>query len=154
MTLRLTEEELAAINNRRASFTKRCETAANIHQRKAQELASKARSETPKKYPDHHERTKSKNGLEATFAALLEARKQAGELAWYAYEPFRIRLADGCFYRPDFVTVDMEGRTEVYEVKGFMREAARLRLKIATEKLPYPFYIVLKHKGELRVTKV
>ena len=94
------------------------------------------------------------NKWEATFAQTLEARRQAGELVWWAYEPFRIRLADDTFYRPDFATVDNQGKTEIYEVKGLMREAARVRLRVATEKLPYQFYIVRKHKGELRITKV
>lgn len=94
------------------------------------------------------------NGLETAFAQQLKYRKQAGEIVWWAFEPFRIRLADGTFYRPDFVSVDPEGRTSIYECKGHMREAARVRLKVAVEKLPYPFFLVRKHKGELRVTPV
>ena len=94
------------------------------------------------------------NKLEAAFAQTLDYRKQAGELIWWGFEPFRIRLANGSFYRPDFVAVDTEGRSEIYECKGFMREAARVRLKVAVEKLPYPFFLVRKHKGELRVTPV
>lgn len=94
------------------------------------------------------------NEWEAKFAQTLEARKKAGELVWWAYEPIRIRLADGTFYRPDFVTVDQHGRTEIYEVKGFMREASRVRLRVATEKLPYQFYLVRRYKGDLRIAKV
>lgn len=94
------------------------------------------------------------NKTEAEFAQQLEFKRLAGEITWWAFEPFRIRLADGTFYRPDFATVDRQGRTEMYEVKGHMREAARVRLKVAVEKLPYQFYIVRKHKGELRIAKV
>lgn len=94
------------------------------------------------------------NKTEAEFAQHLEYKRVAGELAWWAFEPFRIRLADGTFYRPDFATVDTYGRTEIFEVKGHMREAARVRLKVAVEKLPYTFYLVRKVKGKMRITKV
>ncbi len=94
------------------------------------------------------------NKWEAKFAQTLEYRKHAGELVWWAFEPIRIRLANGTFYRPDFVTVDKAGRTEVFEVKGYFREAARIRLKVAVEKLPYRFYLVRQHKGELQVVPV
>jgi hypothetical protein len=101
-----------------------------------------------------HKAHRGMNKLEAAFAQTLEYRKQAGELVWWEFEPFRIRLANGSFYRPDFVAVDTAMRTEIYECKGHFREAARVRLKVAVEKLPYPFYLVRKHKGELRVTPV
>lgn len=94
------------------------------------------------------------NEWEREFAAQLEVRKQDGEILWWGFEPIRIRLASGAWYKPDFVTVDKQHRTEVYEVKGLWREAARVRFKVAVEKLPYQFYIVRLHKGELRVTKV
>ncbi len=94
---------------------------------------------------------KGMNKWEEAFARTLEYRKAVGEIVWWAYEPFRIRLADGAFYRPDFATVDLDGRTSIYEVKGHYREAARVRLKVACEKLPYPFYLVKRTKGEFRV---
>lgn len=94
------------------------------------------------------------NKWEAKFAESLEARRKTGELIWWAFEPFRIRLANGAFYRPDFVAVDKDGRTAIYEVKGYFREAARVRLKVAAEKLPYPFYIVRKNKGDMEMTRL
>ena len=42
------------------------------------------------------------NKTEAEYAGMLEARKRAGELAWWAFEPFKIRLADRTFYDVDF----------------------------------------------------
>ena len=94
------------------------------------------------------------NKWETEFAMQLEYRKQAGELVWWAFEPIRIRLANGAWYKPDFVTVDKQNRTEVYEVKGHWREAARVRFKVAVEKLPYRFYIVRKSGDQLVVTPV
>lgn len=135
MTLRLTESDLAEIQRKRSTWDK------------------PATRPEPKRRKEERKR-RGMNKWESQFAQTLEARKQAGELIWWAFEPIRIRLADGAFYRPDFVTVDRQGRTEIYEVKGHMREAARVRLKVAVEKLPYQFYIVRKHKGGLRIAKV
>lgn len=136
MTLRLTESELQTIKARHSSFGKRPE--------KPCALAGSRKIGTK----PH----RGMNKWEAQFSQTLEYRKSAGELVWWAFEPFRIRLAEDCWYRPDFVTVDANGKTEIYEVKGFMRVAARLRLKVAAEKLPYPFYLVRKNNGQLVVT--
>lgn len=137
MTLRLTEQDLADIQRRQSAW--RAPTRA-VEPRKERRDAV-----APKR---------GMNAWEAEFASQLEARKAAGEITWWAFEPIRIRLASGAWYKPDFVTVDKHHRTEVYEVKGKWEEAARVRFKVAVEKLPYQFYIVRKHKGELRVTKV
>lgn len=137
MTLRLTESELQTIQARHAGYrTVEAKQHANL-------------------IPGVKPRSKANKGMnkwEHQFSQTLEYRKTVGELVWWAFEPFRIRLAEDCWYRPDFVTVDAKGKTEIYEVKGFMREAARLRLKVACEKLPYPFYLVRKNKGQLVVT--
>lgn len=135
MTLRLTESDLAEIQRRRSAWDK-----------PATRPEPKRRKEVRKR--------REMNKWEAQFAQTLEVRKQAGELIWWAFEPIRIRLADGAFYRPDFVTVDRQGRTEIYEIKGHFREAARVRLRVAAEKLPYPFYLVRESKGQFKVMPV
>lgn len=140
MTLRLTETELQALQKRREGW-------------KAAEQRQRANL-VPGGHTKATAKPKGMNKWEAAFALTLEYQRSIGELVWWDFEPFRIRLADGAFYRPDFVTVDKEGRTAIYEVKGHFREAARVRLKVAVEKLPYPFYLVRKSKGELRVTPV
>lgn len=142
MTLRLTESDLVEIQRRRAGWAQRFAP----EPRRPKLAGSKKVGPKPK--------ARGMNKWETEFSQLLEARKQSGEIVWWAFEPFRIRIANDCWYRPDFVTVDAAGKTSVWEVKGFMREAARVRLKVAVEKLPYPFYLVRKHKGELRVTPV
>ena len=150
MTLRLTESELQTIKARHASFGKRlAEASFSLHEKAHPNLVPGGHTKAAKKA-----KPKGMNKWEAQFAERLECQRVAGDLTWWAFEPFRIRLADGTFYRPDFVTVDKDGRTAIYEVKGHFREAARVRLKVAVEKLPYPFFLVRKHKGELRVTPV
>jgi hypothetical protein len=159
MSLRWTEQDFDDWRNRKGAHAEPSLSEVRSVKKAARTLESRSeavRSETislANLVPGRKPRGEM-NGLEAAFAQILKYRKQAGELTWWAYEPFRIRLADGAFFRPDFVTVDKEGRTAIYECKGLMREAARVRLRVAAEKLPYPFYLVRKHKGELRVTPV
>ena len=69
--------------------------------------------------------------LEERFAGELELRRRAGELCWWAYEPVRLKLGEGATYCPDFGTVDADGRFELWETKGFRREASIVRLKVA-----------------------
>lgn len=83
------------------------------------------------------------NPTEKAYSLTLAARKQAGDLLWWAFEPIRLRLADGTFYKPDFVLLDLDG-IEIHEVKGFMREAARVRLNVAAELYPFAFYLIRK----------
>lgn len=149
MTLRWTEGELQAIRNRQQGWLK----PPPVSQVPKPAQAAPKRPLKPKKVRAPV-KPKGMNKTEEAFSHVLTQRQQAGELKWWGFEPFRIRLADGCFYRPDFVTVDASGRTAVYEVKGHMREAARVRLRVAAEKLPYPFYLVRKADKELLVTPV
>lgn len=147
MTLRLTEGELKAIQQRHAGF-KSVPRPLDV---RTANLVPGGHTTAAKKAKEAKKK-KGMNKWEESFARTLEWQRSIGQIAWWGFEPFRIRLADGCFFRPDFVTVDLQGKTAIYEVKGHFREAARVRLRVAAEKLPYPFYIVKKSKGQLQVT--
>jgi hypothetical protein len=85
------------------------------------------------------------NKTEAEYAGMLELRKRAGELAWWAFEPFKIRLADRTFYDVDFGVMLADGRLEVHEVKGgFITDDGRVKLKIAAEHFPAQFFLCQK----------
>jgi hypothetical protein len=93
------------------------------------------------------------NKTEAEYAGMLEARKRAGELAWYAFEPFKIRLADRTFYDVDFCVMLADGRLEVHEVKGgFITDDGRVKLKIAAEHFPAQFFLCQKIRKAWEVT--
>lgn len=91
------------------------------------------------------------NGLEREYAAHLELLARAGEIKTWGYEQIKLRLADGTFYTPDFIVVARDEHLEIHETKGFMREAARVRIKVAAELHPFRFFIVRKEGG--RFTK-
>lgn len=85
------------------------------------------------------------NKTEAEYAGMLELRKRAGDIAWYAFEPFKIRLADRTFYDVDFGVMLADGRLEVHEVKGgFITDDGRVKMKIAAEHFPAQFYLCQK----------
>ncbi len=77
---------------------------------------------------------------------VLERDKRSGGLLWYDFEPIKLRLADGAWYTPDFAVQGFNGWLEIHEVKGFWREAARVRIKVAAEKYPYRFVAVTHNR--------
>ena len=76
------------------------------------------------------------NKTELRMANLLELRKRAGEIIDYTFEAVKLRLADNTFYTPDFF-ITYPDRFEVLEVKGFWRDDARVKIKVAAETFPY-----------------
>ena len=96
-------------------------------------------------------KTGQMNKTEAAYAALLEQRKQAGEILWYTFEGIKLRLADNTFYSPDFAVMGVGGELSMHEVKGFWRDDARVKIKVAAELYPFQFIAVQprakKHGG-------
>ena len=82
------------------------------------------------------------NRTEASYSAHLEARKRAGEVAWYAFEGLKFRLADSTFYTPDFAVMLASGALEAHEVKGFWTDDARVKVKVAASLFPLAFVVV------------
>jgi len=87
------------------------------------------------------------NKLEARYAFELEARKRAGEVVWFLFEPFNLRLAERTYYRPDFAVMLADGTLEVHEVKGFWEDDARVKVKVAAAKFPFVFRAITEEKG-------
>jgi Protein of unknown function (DUF1064) len=98
---------------------------------------------------------------EERYHAHLAALQRAGRVDWFAYEAIRLRLAittsNGrqrtAWFTPDFaVCTDL---LELHEVKGFWREAARLRVKVVAEKYPVlPLHIIQYRGGEFVTVEV
>ena len=84
------------------------------------------------------------NKTEAAYARDLERRKQAGEILWYAFEGFKLRLAKNTTYSPDFVVMIATGEIECHEVKGRWEDDARCKIKVAAEQFPFRFIAVTK----------
>lgn len=78
-----------------------------------------------------------KSKLEAQYAQYLDALKYGKELRTWVYEPLKFRLADRCWYTPDFLVVQNDGALELHEVKGWMREDANVKLKVVARLFPW-----------------
>ncbi|ASK18874.1 DUF1064 domain-containing protein [Halomonas sp. N3-2A] len=84
------------------------------------------------------------NKTEAAYASLLESLKHAGEIVWYSFEGMTFKLADNTRYTPDFAVMRADGLIELHEVKGFWRDDARVKIKVAAELFPFRFIAVKK----------
>jgi hypothetical protein len=71
-------------------------------------------------------------------------------------EPFKLRLAGRTWYTIDFLIID-EGSPDCYEVKGFMRDDAAVKLKVAAEMYPCFSYLLVTREKRIwqcrRVTR-
>lgn len=86
------------------------------------------------------------NQLERDYASLLGARKQAGDILDWKYQPLRLLLAYKTSYTPDFVVVTRESRLACHEVKGFWREDARVKIKVAARLFPWFSFCACQRK--------
>lgn len=69
-------------------------------------------------------------------------------LIWIGVQNVTLKLGDDCRYTPDFVTVDANRCLAMREVKGFFREDAKVKIKVAARMFPWlPFYLVRKTKN-------
>ena len=83
--------------------------------------------------------TGTMNNLEKAYDAFLKAD---ATVVWHAFESIKLRLADGCFYTPDFLVMLTTGELEAREVKGHWQEDARVKIKVAASKFPIRFIAV------------
>lgn len=72
------------------------------------------------------------NELERRYSETLAEKQRSGILAWWAFEPVKLRLADKTFYTPDFgLMFAANGAIEFHEVKGHWEDDARVKIKVA-----------------------
>jgi hypothetical protein len=82
-------------------------------------------------------------------AAALSLQQMAGVIRRWKHEGIRLKLANGAWYKPDFMVWHNDGLIELEEVKGAWREAARVRWKVAIEQYPmFGFSLWTKTKGQ------
>jgi hypothetical protein len=94
------------------------------------------------------------NKTEARYAELLEIRKRVGEIAWYAFEGITLKLGDDCRYTPDFAVMLACGEMEMHETKGFFRDDAKVKIKVAAQMFPFRFYLARWEKSGFDVKEI
>ncbi len=101
-------------------------------------VMAKGRTEAPQRM----------NKLEAAYAHLLDGHIVARYVARHWFGAIKLRLADKTWYAPDFLVLTTNGLLEFHEVKGFMRDDAAVKLKVAAELYPlFTFRLVRRVKG-------
>lgn len=89
-------------------------------------------------------------GMNKTEAAFFEHLRETRAGAYIHREP-SLPIANGCRYKVDFLVATITGAAlcvEAYEVKGFMREDAAVKLKVAASVYPWiSFFLVTRGKG-------
>ena len=66
----------------------------------------------------------------------LDALRKAGEVQWYGFEAVTLKLAHATRYTPDFAVLWADGSMSMDEVKGFWRDDARVKIKVAARLFP------------------
>ena len=84
------------------------------------------------------------NGTERAYSLHLDTLKLAGEITWWAFEAVVFTLAHRVTYRPDFMVHLPGGRTEVHEVKGWMEDDAACKIRVFSDRFPWPVYVITK----------
>jgi hypothetical protein len=86
------------------------------------------------------------NATEQAYDELLEGKRLSGEIVWHGFGCIRVRLADGAWYKPDFVVIPAYGKIEFHEVKGYWREASRVRIKVAADRYQWARFVAVRKK--------
>ncbi len=90
----------------------------------------------------------SMNKTELAYSQHLQLLQHAGQIDWFKYEAVKLRLADNTFYTVDFMVMKSNGELEAHEVKGgYIFDDAMVKIKVAADLFPFPFFIVKKANG-------
>jgi hypothetical protein len=91
--------------------------------------------------------TPKMNGTEAGYGVVLEAAKRAGQVREYWFQGITLKLGDDCRYTPDYFVLMADWTCECHEVKGWMRDDALVKVKVAARLYPFRFTVVRKGPG-------
>lgn len=94
------------------------------------------------------------NKTERLYSEELELMRLAGSIRQWKFGSLKLRLADRTWYHPDFVVVMPSGWICLDEIKGFEREDAVVKFKVAAEMYPYfRFRMIKRIDGRWVVTR-
>lgn len=85
-----------------------------------------------------------KSGAEAAFASILAQLVANGLIVWQKFEPITLRLARHTTYTPDFLVINKDAELIAIEVKGYPRDDAMVKLKVAAEQFPWMRFILAR----------
>ena len=86
------------------------------------------------------------NKTEKEFANYLQKQLDGHKIFSFAFEPVTLKLAKDLRYTPDFLCHELDGTITMYEVKGFWRDDALAKIKMASEKFPLFRFVSVKKR--------
>jgi hypothetical protein len=78
--------------------------------------------------------------LNKTERLYLQYLKSVG-VQWIGVQAVTLKLGDDCRYTPDFVVIDASSLITAHEVKGFWRDDARVKIKVAARSFPWMAFV-------------
>ena len=94
---------------------------------------------------------KKMNDTEKRYGKYLKGLMLINEIEYYLFESIKLRLADNTTYTPDYFIV-YKDRLAFHEVKGFWRDDARVKYKVARAMFPWFEWKVVKWEKEWKTT--
>lgn len=91
-------------------------------------------------------RPRGPNRTETAYGGYLELLKRQNVVSWYGFEVITFKLAHDTRYTPDFSVCLSNGEIEFHEVKGFFRDDAKVKIRVAAAMFPFRFMVVRKLK--------
>lgn len=88
------------------------------------------------------------NKTERAFWEILKREREAAQHSWIGVHCMTLKLADDCRYTPDFWSIRF-GKLTAYEVKGFFRDDAKVKIKVAARMFPWIEFVLVR-KNHLR----
>lgn len=85
--------------------------------------------------------------LNKTEAAYLASLRVRADLVWIGVQNITVKLANDCRLTPDFATLDSTGKLTLIDVKGFQREDALIKMKVAARMFPMFSFLIVKREG-------
>jgi hypothetical protein len=110
---------------------------------------------TGRAYPRPLRRVPGKmNKLEAEYADILVTQRVCGEIIDHKFEAVTLKIGPDCRYTPDFLVIKPDC-IEFHEVKGFWRDDAKVKIKVAAQSFPmFRFISCEKIKGKWEMKEV
>lgn len=92
--------------------------------------------------PSHDEDKLNKTEL----AYLHHLRAQPNNV-WVGVQNLTVKIADDCRLTPDFAVLNASGKLTLIDVKGFQREDALIKMKVAARLFPMFEFSIVKREG-------
>ena len=106
------------------------------------------RQKRPAAAPTRPPKKRGPNKLEQDW---IDSLRYGSQPTWLGYEAITLKLAHDCRYTPD-VAWQRDGLLYFDEVKGFFRDDAKVKLKVAARLFPWAtFRLITRVKGDWRV---